>query len=126
MTSIYLVNDKVGRVEIKLNEGDCPRTCKAFLDRLEKPMEIELSRWGDELYGTVDVSVPAENPLEECEVGDVAYWLQGSGFCILFGRTPASVGDKPQLISPGNIFGKIVGDSSVFKAFHSLRVRLEK
>ena len=63
---------------------------------------------------------------EEFEVGDIAYWLQGSGFCILYGRTPASTSDKPRLISPGNYFAKIEGDISIFKSLNGLDLTIER
>ncbi|GAB4328082.1 MAG: hypothetical protein Kow0069_35180 [Promethearchaeota archaeon] len=115
---------ELGRVEAVLRERECPATCKAVWEAL--PQTVHLSRWGDELYGEIDASAPPENPREECEVGDVAYWLDGSGFCILFGRTPASTSDKPRLVSPGNVFAKVEGDPSVFRNFDALTVVLKR
>ena len=90
------------------------------------PLQVSLSTWGDELYGTISVTIEAENPREEFEIGDIAYWLQGSGFCILYGRTPASSSDKPRLISPGNPLAKIEGDVSVFKGLRGLELTVER
>ncbi|MHA1716511.1 MAG: cyclophilin-like family protein [Promethearchaeota archaeon] len=124
MDYIILENEQIGKIKIYLNKNDCPETCKKIWDSL--PLELSLSRWGDELYGPIPVKIEPERPKEECEIGDVAYWLEGSGFCILFGKTPVSRGSKPRLISPGNVFGKIDGDVSVFKKFQNLRCRLLK
>ena len=124
MKTIILTSPELGRIEAELWEDKAPETCKRLWDAL--PLEVDLSRWGDELYGSIPVEIPPENPTQDCEVGDLAYWLDGSGFCILFGPTPVSKGNKPRLISPGNVFGHIKGDPSVFKKFSSLHLRIER
>lgn len=120
--TIFIENDKVGKVGITLDVENCPRTCKAIIDAL--PLDLDLSRWGDELYGTIPVDAPPENPTRDCKAGDIVYWLEGSGFCILFGPTPASRDEHPRLVSPGNVFGRIEGDPSLFKQFPSFKGKL--
>ena len=124
MKTIILKAEEIGEIKAKLLIESAPRTCTAFWEAL--PLQVNLSTWGDELYGTIPVDTGAENPREEFEVGDIAYWLQGSGFCILYGRTPASTSDKPRLISPGNHFAKIEGDVSVFKGLKALNLTIER
>jgi len=51
----------------------------------------------------------------EVEVGDLGYWPSGPAFCIFFGPTPVSRDEKPRAYSPVNIFGRIIGDSTLFK-----------
>lgn len=101
-----------------------PNTCTKFWEAL--PLKVNLSTWGDEFYGTIPVEIDAENPREEFEIGDIAYWLQGSGFCILYGRAPASTSDKPRLIAPGTYFAKIEGDTSIFKGLKGLDLIIER
>ncbi len=122
MDYMVIENKEVGRLKIRLYKEKTPRTIEKIENAL--PLEITLSRWGDELYGTIPVDAEPENPQEECEIGEVAYWLDGPAFCIMFGRTPASRGPKPRLISPGNVFGKIEGDPSIFKKFDTFKGRL--
>ncbi len=124
MKTILLEADEIGEMEATLLLDNAPQTCKALWDAL--PLSLDLSKWGDELYGNVPIAPPAENAQEECEVGDLAYWLEGSGFCILFGKTPVSTGDKPRLISPGNVFGKLKSDHSKFKGISSLSLFVKK
>ena len=124
MKSILLKADEIGEIEALLLTDTAPNSCAAIWEAL--PLTVELSTWGDELYGTIPVDIGPENPKEEFEVGDIAYWLQGSGFCILYGPTPASTSDKPRLISPGNYFAKIKGDVSVFKGLNGLRLTIER
>lgn len=124
MKTIILKAKEIGEIKATLLTATAPDTCAKFWEAL--PLEVNLSTWGDELYGTIPVAIDAENPREEFEVGDIAYWLQGSGFCILYGRTPASTSAKPRLISPGNHFARIEGDVSIFKGLKGLALTIER
>ncbi len=122
MDHIIIENSRIGKVKIRLYKDKTPKTIEKITKAL--PLDVTLTRWGDELYGTIPVEVDAENSQEECEIGEVAYWLDGPAFCILFGRTPASRGNKPRLISPGNVFGKIEGDPTLFKQFDTFKGKI--
>ncbi len=124
MKTIVLKAKEIGEITARLLTETAPETCAQFWEAL--PLQISLSTWGDELYGAIPVDIPAENPQEEFDIGDIAYWLQGSGFCILYGRTPASTSDKPRLISPGNPLARIEGDVSVFRGLRGLRLTVER
>lgn len=124
MKEIIIENEKVGQIKAKLLIEKNPITCKEIWDRL--PLKLSLSRWGDELYGTIPIKIPKENAQEECEVGDIGYWVEGTGFCIFFGPTPVSKGAKPRAVSPVNVFAKIEGDISVFKQFQTFEGLIKK
>ena len=117
MDYIIIENEKIGEVKAKLLVDRNLKTCQTIWEAL--PFNVNLSRWGEELYGDCPVSIPAENPQTECDVGDVGYWISGQGFCIFWGPTPASSGDKPVAASPVNIFAKIEGDAKIFAQFTS-------
>ena len=117
MEYIIIENEKIGQVKARLLVDKNPKTCKAIWDAL--PLELHLSRWGEELYGDIPVSIDSENPQQEVEVGDVAYWISGSGFCIFWGRTPVSTNNKPKAASDVNVFAHIEGDPTVFDQFRS-------
>jgi hypothetical protein len=117
MDYISIENEKIGQIKAKLLVEKNPKTCKAIWDNL--PLELDLSRWGEELYGSIPVSIDPENTQVECEVGDIGYWLSGSGFCIFFGRTPVSTSDKPKAASDINKFAHIEGDAKIFNQFRS-------
>ena len=117
MDYLIIENEKIGEVKAKLLLEKNPETCKAIWDSL--PLELDLARWGEELYGPIPVKLEEENSQVECEIGDIGYWPSGTGFCIFFGRTPASTSDKSKAASTVNIFAKIEGDVSVFKQFSS-------
>lgn len=79
------------------------------------PITGRANTWGDEIYFAIPVKLGGENGRAEVAVGELGYWPPGSAFCIFFGRTPASVGAEPRAASPVNVFGKVVGDATVFR-----------
>ena len=73
--------------------------------------------WGDEIYFGLSVQANlSDDAVEEVEVGDLAYWPPGNAFCIFFGPTPVSRGDRPRAASPVNVFGRLLGDATAFRA----------
>jgi len=122
---IIIENEKIGQVKAILLRDKNPKTCQAIWDAL--PLELNLSRWGEELYGKIPVEIEAENSQKECEIGDIGYWMDGNGFCIFFGQTPASKGEKPVAATPVNIFAKIEDtDPKVFLQFDSFEGVVKK
>jgi len=124
MDYIIIENEKIGQIKAKLLTDKNPETCKRIWENL--PFELNLSRWGEELYGEIPVSIELENSQVDCEVGDIGYWPDGKGFCIFFGPTPASKDDKPKAASPVNIFAKIGGDVKIFNQFTSFNGTVSK
>ena len=55
MDYIVIENEKIGKVKAKLLVDKNPKTCKTIWDSL--PLELNLSRWGEELYGNIPVSI---------------------------------------------------------------------
>ncbi len=103
---------KAGQIEIaaELNETE---TAQAIWDAL--PIKARGNRWGDEIYFSIPVTLGEENARAVVDVGDLAYWPAGTGFCIFFGPTPMSSGSEPVPASPCNVFGKIIGDATILK-----------
>lgn len=124
MDFIIIENEKIGQIRAKLLREKNPETCEAIWNKL--PFEVNLARWGEELYGEIPVSLGRENSQVDCEVGDVGYWPDGNGFCIFFGPTPASKDEKPRAASPVNIFAKIEGDPKIFSQFSSFNGLIKK
>ncbi len=103
---------KAGTVEAvaELNDTD---TAQAIWEAL--PIKGHANLWGDEIYFSIPVSVELEAGQELVNVGDLGYWPPGKGFCIFFGPTPMSEGEQPRPASPVTVFGKVIGDATVFK-----------
>ena len=70
------------------------------------PIRGELSWWGKEIYFDIPLVVEKENPQRYVELGSIAYWPEGPGFCIFFGHTPINK-ERIQPASPVNVFGTI-------------------
>ena len=110
------------KVDASLNDSE---TAEKIWDAL--PIEGSVNTWGDEIYFSIPVNVELENAKEVVSEGDLGYWPPGSAFCIFFGLTPASQGDEIRPASPVNVFGKIIGDSKVFKKVSSgAKIIIEK
>jgi uncharacterized protein len=100
-------------------------TAAAIWDAL--PLSIAAQTWGDEIYFGIPVKAKPENASEVVEKGDLAYWPPGSAFCIFYGPTPASQGDEIRAASPVTVFGRVLGDPTVFKPVRSgTTVRVER
>ncbi len=81
------------------------------------PIDIRLSRWGDEYYGDCGVVADAAPEAREVmEIGEVAYWPPGHALCVFFGPTPASAGTEPRAASPVNPVGTLSGESDALVA----------
>ena len=110
-----------------LNDSE---TATAIWDAL--PLSIAGQTWGDEIYFAIPVKPKTERaaPSPASEIvakGDLAYWPPGSAFCIFYGPTPASRGDEIRAASPVNVFGRLLGDPTVFKPVRSgATVRVER
>jgi hypothetical protein len=107
----------------ELNDSPTAGALKAML-----PLDIAMSRWGDEYYG--DCGIKAElsaDAREEMKVGELAVWPVGRALCIFFGPTPASREDEPRAVSPVNPVGMITGSIDPLRQLSStIRVRIEK
>jgi len=108
--------------EAELNDSE---TARRIYDAL--PLEAQAQTWGDEIYFTVPMDCGSEDGQEVVEMGDLGYWPPGSAFCIFFGKTPMSRGNEIRPASPVNVFGRVTGDSTIFKRVRSgARIRIEK
>jgi hypothetical protein len=103
---------RAGAIEATAELNDT-RTAQAIWEAL--PIKSRVSLWGDEIYFSIPVSLELEAGQEVVNVGDLGYWPDGNAFCIFFGPTPVSQGDEIRPASPVTVFGKVIGDATVFK-----------
>jgi hypothetical protein len=81
------------------------------------PVEGRASTWGDEIYFEIPVEADqAPDARADVDVGELGYWPVGRAFCIFFGPTPASTGERPRAYSPVNVVGRVLGDATQFRA----------
>jgi hypothetical protein len=105
----------------ELDEGAAAAQLLAAL-----PLDLAMSRWGDEYYGSLPMAVAAGGKKRDVfAVGEIALWPPGNAFCVFFGPTPASHGDEPRMASPGIPLGRIVsGTESLRRLGASVRMTL--
>jgi len=84
------------------------------------PVEGSAIVWGDEVYFEIPVSVDQEpDARADVRVGELAYWPVGRAFCIFYGPTPISSGEKPRAYSPVNVIGEILDDATRLRGTQS-------
>ena len=96
--------------EAELNNTE---TAEAIWQAL--PIKGRVNLWGDEVYFSIPLSLQLEAGQEVVSVGDLGYWPDGNAFCIFFGPTPASQRDGIRPASPVTVFGRVIGDATIFK-----------
>lgn len=114
----------IGSLKLRAELNDSS-TAKVLLSLL--PLEIEMSRWGDEYYGDCGIDVElSQDARDVMEIGELAVWPVGSALCIFFGPTPMSQGNEPRAASAVNPVGRLLDDPQPLKALGpTIRVRIE-
>jgi hypothetical protein len=103
---------RAGSIEVEAELNDT-RTAQAIWETL--PIKGRVNLWGDEIYFSIPLSLKLEAGQEMVNIGELGYWPDGNAFCIFFGPTPVSQGDEIRPASPVAVFGKVIGDATVFK-----------
>ncbi len=120
------------KIKIKIKEGEViaelnkSKTAREIFKIL--PIRTRAERWGDEIYFDIPLKLEVENPQKYVKLGDLAFWLEGSCFCIFFGKTPISKNiEQIKPASEVNVFGKILKGIEVLKKFKDgSRIEIEK
>jgi hypothetical protein len=103
---------RAGAIEVEAELNDT-RTAQAIWETL--PIKGRVNLWGDEIYFSIPLSLKLEAGQEMVNIGELGYWPDGNAFCIFFGLTPVSQGDEIRPASPVAVFGKVIGDATIFK-----------
>ena len=113
MTQIKIEFENIS-IDAVLNDSETENKIKKIL-----PISNSVNTWGDEIYFSIGVNDDENDSKEVVELGDLGYWPPGNAFCLFFGLTPASEGDKIMPASPVNVIGKILGDLEILKSIKS-------
>ncbi|MEK6853000.1 MAG: cyclophilin-like fold protein [Nanoarchaeota archaeon] len=110
------------KIKIKIKEGEViaelnkSKTAREIFKIL--PIRTRAERWCDEIYFDIPLKLEVENPQKYVKLGDLAFWLEGSCFCIFFGKTPISKNiEQIKPASEVNVFGKILEGMEILKRF---------
>jgi hypothetical protein len=109
-------------MDAELNDSPTARQVAAAL-----PIEAPFHTWGDEIYFSVPVSSELDHTAkEEVEAGELGFWPSGKAFCIFFGPTPISRGERIVPASAVNIIGRVLGEANLFRGVkNESTIRLE-
>ena len=88
------------------------------------PIDSTVHRWGDELYCATPVVAAPESPTQEVRVGDLGYWIEGQSLCLFFGRTPASIDERPRPAVPVNLIGRFTLDERLRSIHDGLPIQI--
>ena len=113
MTQIKIEFENIS-IDAVLNDSETANKIKKIL-----PISNSVNTWGDEIYFSIGVNDDENDSKEVVELGDLGYWPPGNAFCLFFGLTPASEGDKIMPASPVNVIGKILVDLEILKSIKS-------
>ena len=109
------------KIEFENTSIDAVLNNSETADKIKKilPLSNSVNTWGDEIYFSIGVNDGEIDSKEVVELGDLGYWPPGNAFCLFFGLTPASEGDKIMPASPVNIIGKVLSDLEILKSIKS-------
>jgi hypothetical protein len=114
-----------GSGEVTADLRETP-TVKQLLKAL--PGTSRAQTWGEEVYFELPVQASLEADARQVvEPGAVCFWVEGSALALPYGRTPASQGNEPRLVTRCNVLGKILGDPrqlATVKSGDSIRVEI--
>jgi uncharacterized protein len=111
--------DTMAKINLKVRdllitaELNSSLTAQSIIKKL--PLEAPVSRWGDEIFFEAGIESPEGQTTLDVNVGDIAFFHTGKCFCIFFGRTPASVLDKPVPEGPVEIIGRATSPVEIFR-----------
>ena len=89
-------------LNIKLNNSQTSKAIQKLKD-----FKAKINTWGEEIYFETPLKTAKLEPnsRDVINLGEVAYWVEGSSIAIGFGPTPASLGNEIRLVTKVNIIG---------------------
>ena len=101
-------NDKklILKFNSKLFEINLRNTETAKLIAKSIPIKSKIQIWGEEIFFNTNLQVKLEDDAREVmQLGELAFWTEGSAIAIGYGKTPVSIDQEIRLIGPCNVWG---------------------
>jgi len=97
-----IINYNDFNLNIKLNNSQTSKAIQKLND-----FKAKINTWGEEIYFETPLKTAKLEPnsRDVINLGEVAYWVEGSSIAIGFGPTPASLGNEIRLVTKANIIG---------------------
>jgi len=97
-----IINYNDFNLNIKLNNSETSKAIQKLND-----FKAKINTWGEEIYFKIPLkrAILEPNSRDVINLGEVAYWVEGSSIAIGFGPTPASLGNEIRLVTKVNIIG---------------------
>ena len=96
-------------IEVKL---DNTATSRAIWDAC--PIKSITNTWGNEIYFETNIKVIKDETAKDIvNLGEIAFWVEGSSIAIAFGATPISKAEEIRLVTKANIIGNTSSDLSI-------------
>ena len=97
-----IINYNDFNLNIKLNNSETSKAIQKLND-----FKAKINTWGEEIYFETPLKTAKLDPnsRDVINLGEVAYWVEGSSIAIGFGPTPASLGNEIRLVTKVNIIG---------------------
>ena len=90
----------------KLFEVNLRDTETARLISKSVPINSNIQMWGEEIFFNTNIQVTLEKDAKEVmQLGELAFWTEGSAIAIGYGKTPVSIDQEIRLIGPCNVWG---------------------
>ena len=84
------------------------------------PIRSITNIWGNEIYFETAIKVTKDKTAKDIiNLGEIAYWVEGSSIAIGFGPTPISKADEIRLVTKANIIGKTKSNLSLLGMVNS-------
>ena len=69
------------------------------------PFTSKVQKWGEEIFFNTHLNIELEKDARSLiEIGEIAFWCDGSAIAIGYGKTPISQENEIKLISPCNVW----------------------
>ena len=101
-------NDKklILKFNSKLFEINLRNTETAKLIAKSIPIKSKIQIWGEEIFFNTNLQVNLEDDARDVmQLGELAFWTEGSAIAIGYGKTPVSIDQEIRLIGPCNVWG---------------------